>query len=305
MNERPLANRAVNISISESDESVQRGFPIWQVNRVTLQVTTSLFGQGASLVFGHDWREDGVMQAIHGFAMQVQPPVPLSPVETQASGHPLLKNLLPWPDKPVLSREDLERLASTLRVEEAGLPAELERFESEVRTLRTGDPLYRYLRARGLTHLRHRLNAESEARLSIGGRTEGSAGRYPGVIEEALLAILEGKPLFLAGLLGGAARQVITAIEGQDMPEDFCRPGLIDELFKRPPIVERGQQTEIDRLSDREWVWVTFQEIGITGLAATNFLSAEENRELFYTPVFDRVMELVLTGLSRIPRLGN
>jgi SLOG cluster2 len=304
MNERPLANRAVNISISESDESVQRGFPIWQVNRVTLQVTTSLFGQGASLVFGHDWREDGVMQAIHGFAMQVQPPVPLSPVETQTSGHPLLKNILPWPDKPVLAREDLERLASTLRVEEAGLPAELERFESEGRTLRTSDPLYRYLRARGLTHLRHRLNAESEARLSIGGRTEGFAGRYPGIVEEALLAVQEGKPLFLAGFLGGAARHVITAIEGQEMPEDFCRPGLVDELFKKPPFVERDPQTETDRLSNRESVWLIFQESGIARLAKANCLTAEENRELFYTPVFDRVMELVLTGLSRIPRLG-
>ena len=301
MNERPLANHAINLSISESDDSVRRGFPGWQVNRVTLQVTTSLFGQGASLVFGHDWRDDGVMQAIHGFAMQIQPPLPLSPVETQAGAHPLLKNILPWPDKPILSHEELERLASTLRVEEAGLPAEIEGFGSEGRTARTSDPLYRYLRARGLTHLRHRLNAESDARLSIGGRTEGSAGRYPGVIEEALLAIREGKPLFLAGLLGGAARQVITAIEGQDMPEDFCRSGLIDELFKTPPIVERDGQTESDRLSDRRSVWVTFQETGITGLAATNFLTAEENRELFYTPVFDRVMELVLTGLSRIP----
>lgn len=305
MNERPLAKRAINLSISESDESRRRGFPVWQVNRVTLQVTTSLFGQGASVVFGHDWREDGVMQAIHGFAMQVQPPVPLSPVETRVSGYPLLKNILPWPDKPVLSREDLERLASTLRVEESGLPAEIEDFESEGRRLRTSDPLYRYLRARGLTHLRHRLNAESDARLCIGGRTEGSAGRYPGVIEEALLAIQERKPLFLAGLLGGAARQVIAAIEGEEMPEDFCRPGLADKLFKRPPIVETDRRTETDRLSDRRLAWLTFQETGITGLAKTNYLTTEENRELFHTPVFDRVMELVLTGLSRIRRSGD
>jgi hypothetical protein len=300
MNERPLANYSVNLSISESDDSVKRGFPVWQVNRVTLQVTTSLFGQGASLVFGHDWREDGVMQAIHGFAMQVQPPVPLSPAEAQASGHPLLKNILPWPDKPVLSREDLERLASTLRVEEAGLPAEIERFEEEALKLGASHPLYRYVRARGLTHLRRQLNAESDARFCIGGRTEGSAGRYPGVIEEALLAIQEGKPLFLAGCLGGAAQQVITAIEGHDMPEDFCRPGLVDKLFKESPIPERDPQTEIDRLSDRHAVWANFKEVGIAGLSEINRLSPEENRDLFYTPVIDRVVELVLTGLSRL-----
>jgi hypothetical protein len=133
----------------------------------------------------------------------------------------------------------------------------------------------------------------------------GTWGRYPGVVEEALLAVQEGKPLFLAGLLGGAARLVITAIEGQDMPEDFCRPGLIDELFQKPPIVETDRQTETDRLSDRRSVWLTFQETGIAGLSETNHLTAEENRELFRTPVLDRVVALVLTGLSRIPRLGN
>jgi hypothetical protein len=305
MNERPLARCAVNLSISESDDSIRRGFPVWQVNRVTLQVTTSLFGQGASVVFGHDWREDGVMQAIHSFAQQVQPPVPLSPAEAQVSGQPLLKNMLPWPDKPVLSRDDLERLASALRVEQAGLPAEVKRFENEARAAGPSHALYRYLRARGLTHLRHRLNAESDARLCIGGRTEGSAGRYPGVIEEALLAIQEAKPLFLVGFLGGATRQVIDAIEGHVIPEDFCPPGMVDELYETPPIPETDRLTQRDRLRDRSALWEKFRRTGVAGLAQTNHLAPEENRELFHTPVLDRVIELVLTGLSRLSLGGG
>jgi hypothetical protein len=93
---------------------------------------------------------------------------------------------------------------------------------------------------------------------------------------------------------------VITAIEGHDMPEDFCRPGLVDKLFKESPIPERDPQTEIDRLSDRHAVWANFKEVGIAGLSEINRLSPEENRDLFYTPVIDRVVELVLTGLSRL-----
>jgi len=53
--------------------------------------------------------------------------------------------------------------------------------------------------------------------VGCGGRTSGAAGRYPGVIEEAFLALRASKPLYLAGILGGATRQVIDAIEGGPM----------------------------------------------------------------------------------------
>jgi hypothetical protein len=182
---RPLSGCSVNVSVSESDDSTTRGFPAWQVSRATLQVVTALYGQGATVVFGHDWREDGVMETICTFARQVQPPVPLPPEEIEASGQPLLLNILPWPDNPFLSKPDLDRLRSTLRVVPGGLPEELRHMDNRGRSEQSGGRLYRYLRARGLTFLRHRLNAVSHARLCLGGRRGGSAGRYPGIIEEA------------------------------------------------------------------------------------------------------------------------
>jgi hypothetical protein len=299
---RPLVGCVVGLSISESDQSAERGFPVWQVNRATLQVVAALFGQGVGVIFGHDWREDGVMEAVHGFARQMQPLVPLSPEEVAASGQPLLRNLLPWPDKPSLSSDDLERLASTLRVERAGLPVELGGYEGEALSRSPDDPLYRYLRARGLTHLRRRLNDEAGARLCIGGRTSGSAGRFPGVIEEALLAIQSRKPLYLAGFLGGATQQVINAIEGGDMPGEFCRPGPVHELYARPPAVETDQVTMPDRLADRTALWSIFKQAGVGRLVDTNRLRREENEELFHTPVLDRAIQLVLMGISRLRR---
>jgi hypothetical protein len=107
--DRPLAGCVVNLSVSESDDSATRGFPAWQVNRVTLQIVAALFGQGATIVFGHDWREDGVMEAVYSYARQVQPPIPLTPEEARADSQPLLMNLVPWPDEPLLSARDLER----------------------------------------------------------------------------------------------------------------------------------------------------------------------------------------------------
>lgn len=297
---RPLAGCVLNLSISESDDSASRGFPMWQVNRVTLQIVAALFGQGAGVVFGHDWREDGVMEAVHGFARQMQPPVPLTPGDAQAIGQPLMQNVLPWPDEPRLSREEQERLASTLRVEQVELPHELLGFSQAARDAGSDSELYRYVRARGLTHLRHRLNALSQARLCLGGQTSGSAGRYPGVIEEALLALGAGKPLYLAGLLGGATHQVIDAIEGREMPDAFCQPTLLVGVYAAPPVPECDPATQADRRIDRSAVWTAFRNAGRASLAENNGLRLEENDELFHTPVLDRVIQLVLTGASRL-----
>jgi hypothetical protein len=298
--QRPLAGCVINLSISESDDSPQRGFPLGQVNRTTLQIVAALFGQGASVVFGHDWREDGVMEAVYGFARQVQAPIPLSPDQAAADEQPLLLNLLPWPDKPYLPERDLEQLSSTLRVETAGLPKELQAFDGEARRAGPNNGLYQYVRARGLTFLRQRLNDASHVRFCLGGRASGYAGRYPGVIEEAFLAVKEKKPLYLAGFLGGATQQVVNAIEGKQMPEDFCRPTPLQGLYEKPVVKETDGTTRDDRVIDRAAVWNAFAGAGRKQIASANGLTIEENDELFHTPVIDRSIELVLTGLSRL-----
>jgi hypothetical protein len=298
---RPLTGLCVGLSISESDDTLLRGFPSWQVNRVTLQIVAALFGQGTGVVFGHDWREDGVMEAVHGFALQMQPPDPISPEEARHTGQPLLVNLLPWPDRPSLSKEDRARLSSTLRVESAGLPQELLELEAKVRG-HTEAPDYAYLRARGLTYLRHRLDEFCQARFCLGGRRGRSQGRFPGVIEEALLSVQKHRPLYLAGLLGGATAQVIDAIEGKPIPADFCRPTKISDLFCAPAWQVNDPATQRDLETDREAVWTTFREAGIKQIAQRNLLDEKENAELFHTPVLDRAIQLVLTGLARQKR---
>jgi len=270
------------------------------MNRTTLQIVAALFGQGASVVFGHDWREDGIMEAVYGFARQIQAPIPLSPGQAAANAQPLLRNLLPWPDKPHLPERDLEQLSSTLRVEPVGLPRELQAFDGDARRVGPSNGLYQYVRARGLTFLRHRLNDASHVRFCLGGRGSGYAGRYPGIIEEAFLAIRENKPLYLAGFLGGATEQVVDAIEGKQMMDDFCAPTPLQGLYESPPVKESDAATRDDRVIDRAAIWKVFAEAGREKLAAANGLTTEENSELFRTPVIDRAIELVLIGLSRL-----
>ncbi|HTR35014.1 MAG TPA: hypothetical protein VMH80_03880 [Bryobacteraceae bacterium] len=297
---RPLAGLVVNLSISQSDDTLKHGYPTWQVNRVTLQFVAALFGQGVSVVFGHDWREDGVMEAVHGFALQMQPPVPLTADAAGAEGQPIMRNLLPWPDAPRLTQEEQEQLSTTLKVESADLPEGLRQFDAAARAAGPTDPRYTYLRARGLTFLRHRLTDLCHARLCIGGPRSGSQGRYPGLVEEALLAFQHNKPLYLASLLGGASEQIVAAVEGREMPADFCPPAEIVQLYRQPPVAEDNADLNSDRTIDRDAVWREFSEAGSARIAQNNGLSADENHELLRTPVVERAIELVLIGLSRI-----
>jgi hypothetical protein len=245
------------------------------------------------------------MEAVYGFAREVQSPIPLSRTQSDAENEPLLRNLVPWPDRPYLSDQALEQLSSTLRVELAGLPTELEATEADARSADPNDPLYRYTRARGLTFLRRRLNDSSDVRLCIGGRRSGYAGRYPGIIEEAFLAVTDNKPLYIASFLGGAAQQVVDAFEGKEMADDFCRPALLLGIYAAPPVREGEAATNDDRVIDRAAVWKAFREIGSERLARNNGLTPDENGELFHTSVVERAIELVLMGLSRLQHAKN
>jgi len=240
------------------------------------------------------------MEAVYGFAREVQAPVPLSPEQSTAEVEPLLRNLLPWPEKPYLPKRDLEQLSSTLRVEVVGLPKELQPFDDKARRVEPSSRLYQYVRARGLTFLRQRLNETSHARICIGGRQSDYTGRYPGLIEEAFLAMRDKKPLYLAGFLGGATEQVVDAIEGKQITDSFCRPTPLQDVYKDPPVDESDKATRHDRVIDRIAVWKVLAEGGRENLAAANGLTVEENRELFHTPVIDRAIELILIGLSRL-----
>lgn len=274
---RPLAGWRVGLSISESEDGAERGFPKWQVNRTTLMVVSSLFGQGVGVVFGHDWRDDGVMEAVHGLAqhLQSQPP----PSDHPEAAPPLLMNLVPWPDHPRLSEEEQLRLASTLQVKKAGLPEELLRFAEGALLGGPESPEYNVLRAKALTHLRIRMQGECGARLCLGGATTHYQGFYPGIVEEAFLALQAGAPLYVSGLLGGAALQIVNAIHGGAMPDDFC------------PLDRRGV--------DRRDIWAAFRRARFS--ERTNGLDEDQNKELFGTSSLDRVIQLVLTGLSRLP----
>jgi|RhiMethySRZTD1v2_1073278.scaffolds.fasta_scaffold1755002_2 SLOG-like protein len=101
--------------------------------------------------------------------------------------------------------------------------------------------------------------------------------RGRGAVEEALLAVRSNKLLYLAACLGGATEQVVAAIDGKDIPDDFCPPAPTDALYATPPAAEHDEATDSDRLVDRAAIWEEFRNAGPNMLVEFNGLSLDEN----------------------------
>jgi hypothetical protein len=201
-----LDGLAIGISIGNSEDLAQVGYTPDDVNRVTVRLCEALLQAGARLVFGHDWRPDGVMDAICRVAVKYQPPM-----QTKA-GQPLIQNLLAWPEEPKLNsevRRDLEQ-RGVMRIETVGLP------EGDFSSLDQSTQ-----RAIALTHLRRELSKQTDARVCLGGKERSAAGFFAGIVEEAAATARENKPLYLSKLLGGAAARIVDALQQPELAESL------------------------------------------------------------------------------------
>jgi hypothetical protein len=84
----------------------------------------------------------------------------------------------------------------------------------------------RVARALDLTAMRRQMSGEIEARVLLGGRLSGQLGRWPGVVEEAYLALAAGRPLFVCGGIGGAGARIAEALGGawpDELTDEFQR----------------------------------------------------------------------------------
>jgi len=238
---QPLKDIVIGLSLSEhAADMSMRGLPAEETNRLVLRFAQTFLSHGATLVFGHDWRADGVMEAVYDLAVRY---TSLADEETASAR---LRNIVPWPARPSLSPAEQESLQPILQIEAGSLPDGL----TETPPPGISDNDWKtYLKARALTWTRRRLNDLASVRVCAGGRTTGSAGRYLGIVEEAWMALKSGKPLYLLGVLGGASQHLINAILKRDFDEALLRPlpGMVELYAKCQPLVpDGGEDAKLD-----------------------------------------------------------
>ncbi len=101
-------------------------------------------------------------------------------------------------------------------------------------------PEDRAVRARALTAMRRYMHDNIAARMILGGKRHGYTGAMPGIVEEALIALEGGQPLYLAGGFGGITLDLAAAVDPQcaalcprhasDVPADTGALAAIDRF---------------------------------------------------------------------------
>ena len=289
----------VVLSVSPADDIARFGLRRTHLDEVLLEISRYLLISGVRLAYGGHLRADGytirladllrdpVVEFLRGRDADLSPALPQ------------LVSYLPWPT--FASDHDQARLGPLVEVRSGERPADVDEtldaeFRPEIGTDIPADtPPRRFGWARGLTEMREQQVRETSGRIVIGGRSSGYKGRMPGVLEETLLTLTAGKPVYLAGAFGGCAKLVIDALEGIQNAE-----------LTRAHHSELPNAKELEALyRQRAQTWLNcddaFGALASRGMAGLqNGLSVEENRELAVTRSSERIVELILTGLQNV-----
>ena len=211
----------VGISVSPCTDATKMGYDFRQINRIVIRLAQYYLNQNMCVVFGHDWREDGVMRTIAEYANKVAAGSRRleKTYESRLLSMELEKNIdkLRMLNVVPTGRNSLSRAALDAQRESGGILKVLTVKEAiECLKIRNTEPANQHLsenvkeqRAKELTMLRLCITAllDPGCRICLGGKTSGYESSEPGVIEEARLALALNKPLFFIGWIwrGGAA----------------------------------------------------------------------------------------------------
>lgn len=148
-------------------------------------------------------------------------------------------------------------------------------------------PTDKALGAQGMTALRRYMASQIAGRVLLGGKRAGYHGSMPGVMEEALLALRAGQPLYLAGGFGGITLDITATIDARC--ERLCPDGWHGMLDTNA----RAGLAEI----------AAWSKAGPGGFARIdNGLTVQQNLHLATTHRPAEIAALVALGLGRWAR---
>jgi hypothetical protein len=290
--EKAASGWRIGLSISDSADLEMRGFGLAHLRDAASEFARFLLAAGATLAYGGDLRQGGFTEVLFELLTAYR----------AISGEAVdaIQSYLAWPIHLDLDATQRARLKNTARFHPVEPPANLGINATGITSAKQVPPTTpenRVAWARSLTAMRERMNAEIHARLLLGGQARG-LGKYPGLAEEALLALRAGKPVYLIGAFGGCAEAIIEALRG-NKPAAFTLDYQVGDSVSGTAIeLYNSQLPAGGEPIDYKALNAEFEGFGITGLK--NGLAAAENERLLTTMNLPEMIALVLRGLSRL-----
>jgi len=245
-----------------------------------------LLVQGASLAYGGDLRPGGFTAILCELVRS----------HNRAGSKERVHNFLAWPIDlrldPGIWKEYLDE------IHPYNLPPPADLGVNDKAYVGPDEPAGRYAWARSLTAMRQVMNDKISARVLLGGQVIGFKGKYPGLFEEALIALRAKKPLYLIGGFGGCTRAIAEALQG-GAPEVFTEPFQAREPLFRGMADRYNADAAAGKTSPMDYAGELhfLQATGVSGL--NNGLTANENNILFTSKNLPEIVYLLLKGLSQ------
>ncbi len=278
----------VGLSVSETPDFGPLGLADTHLNEVTLELERHLLAGGARLTYGGDLRKGGFTEILTQLVATYN--------ATGSTDFKPIENYQAWPFYLSLTRDREAALKQIMHCHRIPKKTEVKTEFASINPDIMPDPAnpdVPFIKAKCLTKMRESMNRDTNARIFLGGRTRGWFGVFPGILEEAYLAMRDGKPIFLLGGFGGCTQALIDLLRGQDSDE------MRSALQERPADLISAYRATMSEpaLIDYEGIRDFFKQRGVAGL--NNNLSLEENEHMFRALDTEEIISLLFRGLNK------
>jgi len=268
-----LKQQTIGISVSDSPDLSRLGFMDTHIRLAVGEIARAVFVAGGRLAYGGHLGAEGVtaflMREVDRYgrndrpllvmlALQEHRKVPLSQLGALKNGLGLKAEIV------CLDRDGQVMQPAHGRGE-------------DIVVIPEGDE-----RRIALTSLRREMVRRTNARILIGGKRHGFQGAFPGLVEEAVMTLEAGQPLYLAGGFGGITYDIAIAL-GLD----------VGTWMPRPPDERAPDPRTLAGLS-------RIREIAHQIGGVRNGLTADENRRLAASHRPSDIAALISMGLGRL-----
>ncbi len=273
-----LKGKTIQFSMSQSPDLLRLGYGAEHMRDVVVQLFYYLISNGARVAYGGDWRRSGFTEFLVHEVEKAQ----------LFDSPPPLINFLASPVRQNMDEKELgllRQVANKKRILELviinldGTRSVDDSLEVLDENIATTAPEW----ATGLSAMRKEIENECDAHFFLGGKIEILDGKFPGLVEEAVNALVANKPVFISGAFGGASLEILKIFEN-------CSFDELSEL--RADVPNAHFQMALDAFRARAGL----------GLAETfnNGLDEDENQILATTHRINDIVSLVLLGLTRL-----
>lgn len=287
-NTLPFQGKRIAISVSSHPELSVLGLSEQHIKDITVELSRYLIVNGATLLYGGDLRIGGYTELFADISSQY----------TNISDRSIrFINYFSFPFAKNLTTIDLARFkAKGVEAKILERPKITEKMggpESFDPTLVIED---RFVVAESLSDMRLKMADDSDARIIVGGPLRNFMGYYPGVIEEALYSMDRGKPVYVVGGFGGAAKTVASLMAGGDSEELTDEAQFNTEFLKAFKLHSDGLDgIKVDYQKLRE----SFQKIDLEENLDRLGLSKDEVNVLSTSQNVHEIVFLIIKGLQK------